>query len=125
MDDELKHFKNKYRAHVQDGHRRYAVPKQMNMDLMSPNFEPFDLNFEYENSVQIDMSKRDFATLIGMEAYFESHLRDRAWENFSGYAKSIVDNYEREMRIRNNNPAAKKAYEKYLNILHMVDSYYD
>ena len=125
MDDELKHFKNKYRAHVQDGHRRYAVPKRMSMDPLSPNFEPFDLNFEYENSVQIDMSKRDFATLIGMEAYFESHLRDRDWENFSGYAKSIVDNYEREMRIRNNNPAAKKAYEKYLNILHMVDSYYD
>jgi hypothetical protein len=125
MDDELKHFKNKYRAHVQDGHRRYAVPKRMNMDPLSPNFEPFDLNFEYESSVQIDMSKRDFATLIGMEKYWEEQLSWRDINQYSGHAKAIVDEHEREMRIRNNNPAAKKAYEKYLNILHMVDSYYD
>jgi hypothetical protein len=71
------------------------------------------------------MSKRDFETLIGMEAYFESQLRDRDWENFSGYAKSIVDKYEREVRIRNNNPAAKIAYAKYQTVLRMVDSYYD
>lgn len=125
MDDELKHFKNKYRAHVQDGHRRYAVPKQMNMDLLSPMHEPFDLNFEYESSVQIDMSKRDFETLIGMEKYWEEQLSWRDSHQYAGYAKSIVDRHEKEVRIRNNNPAAKKAYEKYLNILHMVDSYYD
>jgi len=125
MSDELENFKQKYRAHVQPGHRRYAVPKRMSMDPLSPDKEPFDLDFEYEPSVQIDMSKRDFEHLIGMEAYFESQLRDRDWENFSGYAKSIVDKYEREVRIRNNNPAAKIAYAKYLTILRMVDSYYD
>lgn len=123
--DELEHFKSKYRAHVQEGHRRYAVPKRISMDPLSPRHEPFDLNFEYENSVQIDMSNRDFAQLLGMETYFESMLKDRDWENFSGYAKSIVKKHEREMRIRNNNPAAKIAYQKYLNVLHMVDSYYD
>ena len=32
MRDELENFKKKYRAHVQEGHRRYAVPKRMNMD---------------------------------------------------------------------------------------------
>lgn len=125
MGDNVEHFKNKYRAHIQPGHRRYAVPKRLSMDPLSPSHEPFDLNFEYEPSVQIDMPKRDFEQLIGMEAYFESQLRDRDWENFSGYAKAIVDNHEREMRIRNNNPAAKKAYEKYQTLLRMVDSYYD
>ncbi len=125
MSDELEHFKQKYRAHVQPGHRRYAVPKRLSMDPLSPNFEPFDLNFEYESSVQIDMPKRDFETLIGMEAYFESQLKDRDWENFSGYANSIVKSHERELRIRNNNPAAKLAYEKYQTVLRMVDSYYD
>lgn len=123
--DEVENFKNKYRAHIQDGHRRYAVPKRISMDSLSPMHEPFDLNFEYEPSVQIDMSRRDFEQLIDMEAYFESQLRDRDWGNFSGYAKSIVDGNEREMRIRNNNPAAKKAYEKYRLILAMTDSYYD
>lgn len=126
MDDELENFKQKYRAHVQPGHRRYAVPKRISMDPLSPDKDmPWDLDFEYESSVQIDMSKRDFETLIGMEAYFESQLKDRDWENFSGYAKSLVKSYEREMRIRNNNPAAKLAYEKYQTVLRMVDSYYD
>ncbi len=121
MTDEVENFKQKYRAHIQPGHRRYAVPKRMSMDPL----EPFDLEFEYEPSVQIDMPKRDFEHLIGMEAYFEKQLRDLDWENFSGYAKSIVNQHEREVRIRNNNPAAKLAYKKYLTILAMVDSHYD
>ena len=126
MSEELENFKIKYHARVQEGTRRYAVPKRMSIDLLSPDKDmQLDLNFEYESSVQIDMSKRDFETLIGMEAYFESQLRDRDWENFSGYAKSIVGKYEREVRIRNNNPAAKLAYEKYQTVLRMVDSYYD
>jgi hypothetical protein len=126
MSDELENFKSKYHAHVQEGTRRYAVPKRMSIDPLSTDKDmSWDLDFEYESSVQIDMSKRDFETLIGMEAYFESQLRDRDWENFSGYAKSIVDKYEREVRIRNNNPAAKIAYAKYQTVLRMVDSYYD
>ena len=125
MSDELENFKSKYHAQVQEGTRRYAVPKRMSMDSLTPNYEPFDLDFEYESSVQIDMPKRDFEHLIGMEAYFESQLRDRDWDNFSGYAKSIVDNHEKELRIRNNNPAANLAYKKYLTILAMVDSHYD
>ena len=124
-DNELENFKQKYRAHVQPGHRRYAVPKRMSMDSLTPNYEPFDCDFEYEPSVQIDMPERDFKTLIGMEAYFESQLKDRDWENFSGYAKSIVSHYERELRIRNTNPAAKIAYEKYQVLLAMIDSHYD
>lgn len=119
--DELENFKQKYRAHVQPGHRRYAVPKRMSMDPL----EPFDLDFEYESSVQIDMPKRDFETLIGMEKYWEEQLKWRDNHHYAGYAKSIVDGHEREMRIRNNNPAAKLAYEKYLTILAMVDSHYD
>jgi hypothetical protein len=126
MSEELENFKVKYHARVQEGTRRYAVPKRMSIDPLSPDKDmPWDLDVEYESSVQIDMSKRDFETLIGMEAYFESQLRDRDWENFSGHAKSIVDKYEREVRIRNNNPAAKLAYEKYQTVLRMVDSYYD
>jgi hypothetical protein len=126
MSDELENFKIKYHARVQEGTRRYAVPKRMSMDPLSPDKDmPWDLDFEYESSVQIDMSKRDFNTLIGMEAYFESQLKDRDWENFSGYANSLVKAYEREVRIRNNNPAAKLAYEKYQTVLRMVDSYYE
>lgn len=123
-DEEVENFKQKYRAHIQPGHRRYAVPKRISMDPLTPDSEPFSLDFEYEPSVQIDMPKREFEQLIGMEAYFDKQLRDRDWENFSGYAKSIVKQYEREVRIRNSNPAAKRAYENYQTIMRMADSYY-
>jgi len=125
MRDELENFKKKYRAHVQEGHRRYAVPKRMNMGSLLSKYEPFDLDFEYERSVQIDMSQRDFEQLIGMEKYWVEQL---SWQNinqYSGHPKSIVEKHERELRIRNKNPAAKIAYEKYQNLLIMVDSYYD
>lgn len=122
--DELEHFKKKYRAHVQPGHRKYAVPKRVSMDPLSPNHAPFDLNFEYEHSVQIDMSQRDFGTLIGMEKYFDKQLEYRDFTHTHGYAKHIVDEYERELRIRTENPSVKIAYEKYLYLLNMVDSHY-
>ena len=125
MTDELENFKKKYRAHIQPGTRRYAVPKRMSMDSLTPNYETFDLDFEYESSVQIDLSKRDFETLIGMEKYWEEQLAWRDVHHYAGYAKSIVDRHEREMRIRNDNPAVKLAYEKYLTVMRMVDSYYD
>ena len=124
MSKELENFKQKYRAHIQKGQRRYAVPKRLSIDSVG-SLEQIDLDFEYEYGVQIDMSNRDFETLVEMEAYFDQQLRDRDWENFSGYAKSIVDHYEREARIRNGNPAAKLAYEKYQNIMRLVDTKYN
>ena len=125
MDDELKNFKNKYRAHIQEGNRRYAVPKHMSMGPLSPSHEPFNLNFETERSVQIDMSKRDFEQLIGMEKYWQEQLYWRDFAEYGGFAKNIVEDYEHELRIRNANPAAQKAYEKYQMILAMTKSHYD
>ena len=119
--NELENFKNKYRATVSEGRKCYTIPKR----FKEWNDMNFNEPFEVENGVQIDMSQRDFATLIGMEKYWEEKLSWRDINQYSGHAKSIVDEHEREMRIRTNNPAAKKAYEKYRLILAMADSYYD
>ena len=124
MTDELEHFKKKYRAHIQPGTRRYAVPKRVSMDPLSPSHEPFDLNFEYEPRVQIDMSHRDFEHLVRMEKKFYDTM-ERSGPYVGGHAKYIVEQWDREERIRGENPAVAKAYEKYLNLLSMVDSYYD
>lgn len=121
--DEVEHFKKKYRAHVQPGHRKYAVPKRISMDSLSPDYEPFDLNFEYEHSVQIDMSQRDFEHLVHMEKKFYEAM-EHSGIYVGEHAKYIVEEYERELRIRTENPSVKIAYEKYLNLLNMVDSYY-
>lgn len=123
MSKETEKFIQKYRAHIQEGRRRYSVPKRLSIEPIDLS-EPFDLDFEYEYGVQIDMSKRDFETLVEMEAYFDQQLRDRDWENFSEYARSIVEHYEREARIRNGNPAAKLAYEKYQTLMRLVDTGY-
>lgn len=122
--DEVEHFKNKYHAHIQTGHRRYAKPKRISMDPLSPSHEPFDLVFETEYGVQIDMSQRDFEHLVHMEKHFYDTM-ERSGPYIGGHAKYIVEQWEREERIRNDNPAVAKAYEKYLNLLSMVDSYYD
>ena len=122
--DELEHFKSKYRAHVQQGYRRYTVPKRISMDPLSPSHEPFDLSFEYENSVQIDMSRRDFEHLVHMEKHFYDTM-NRSGPYIGDHAKMIVDEYEREERIRNENPSVRAAYAKYQNLLRLVDSYYD
>jgi hypothetical protein len=123
MRDELEHFKKKYRAYVQEGNRRYAVPKRVSMDPLSPSHEPFDLDFEYEPSVQIDISKRDFERLVEMHRWIEDKIQGAY--AVGSEAMYIYQQYERELRIRNENPGVKKAYEKYQTLLKMVDSYYD
>ena len=119
--DELEHFKNKYRAHIQSGHRRYTKPKKISLydkDIT------WNLEFETEYGVQIDMSQRDFEHLVHMEKKFYDTM-ERSGPYVGGHAKYIVEQWEREERIRSDNPAVAKAYEKYLNLLSMVDSYYD
>jgi hypothetical protein len=118
--DELENFKSKYRAHIQEGNRRYVIPKRVSVDYLNHISE---LAVEYEFDVQINMSKADFEHLIGMESYFESKLRYFDWNEHNGIAKSIIEQHERELRIRNENPAAKLAYEKYRNIMNIVDGH--
>ena len=120
MTGEVEHFKNKYRATIQQGHRRYNKPKKISFDQGAD----WDLHFETEYGVQIDMSQRDFEHLVQMEKKFYDTM-ERSGPYIGGHAKYIVEQWEREERIRNNNPAVAKAYEKYLDLLTMVDSYYD
>ncbi len=122
MSEELEHFKNKYRATVQPGNRRYTVPKKFSISQT----QDWDMNFDVEYGVQIDMSQRDFERLVHMEKHFYDTM-ERGGPYIGGHAKYIVEQREREERIRASNPAARIAYEKYLNIMRMVDggNYYD
>ena len=120
MSDELEHFKNKYRATVSEGRRRYTIPKPFKV------WDDLDLNetFEVETGVQIDMSQRDFEHLVHMEKHFYDTMR-RSGEYVGDHAKMIVKEHEREQRIRASNPSVRAAYAKYQNLLRLVDSYYD
>lgn len=120
MSDELEHFKNKYRATVSEGRRRYTIPKPFKVW----NDANFDEPFEVENGVQIDMSQRDFDQLVHMEKYFYDTM-NRSGPYIGEYSKDIVSQYEREQRIRTENPSVRAAYEKYQTLLKLVDSFYD
>jgi hypothetical protein len=120
MNDELEHFKNKYRATVSEGRCRYSVPKKFSISQT----QDWDMNFEVENGVQIDMSQRDFEHLIHMEKHFYETMK-RSGEYVGDHAKMIVKEHEREQRIRASNPSVRAAYAKYQNLLRLVDSYYD
>lgn len=120
MDDELKHFKKKYRATVSEGRKRYTIPKPFKV------WNDLDCNesFEVENGVQIDMSQRDFEQLVHMEKHFYDTM-NRSGEYIGDHARYIVAEHERENRIRASNPSVRAAYEKYQNLLKLVDSFYD
>jgi hypothetical protein len=122
MSEELEQFKSKYRATVSEGRMRYTIPKKFSISQT----QDWDMNFDVEYGVQIDMSQRDFEHLVHMEKHFYDTMR-RSDEYMGAHGRYIVKQYEREQRIRASNPAARIAYEKYLNIMRMVDggNYYD
>jgi hypothetical protein len=122
MSEELEHFKKKYRATVSEGRCRYTMPKKFSISQT----QDWDMNFDVEYGVQIDMSQRDFERLVHMEKHFYETIK-RSDEYMGAHGRYIVEQREREERIRASNPAARIAYEKYLNIMRMVDggNYYD
>lgn len=115
MTDDVEYFKNKYRATVSEGRRCYTIPKPFKVwDDINFN-EPF----EVENGVQIDMSQRDFNQLVYMEKHFYDTM-NHSGPYIGGHARYIVDEHEREQRIRNSYPSVSAAYEQYQVLLKMV-----
>lgn len=117
MSDELEHFKNKYRATVSQGLMRYEIPTRGSMYPYDLSDTTFETTIKKAYGVQIDMSQRDFDHLVHMQKNFYDIINRRG-------PCEIVEEYEREQRIRRNNPSVRIAYEKYLNLLSMVDSHY-
>lgn len=117
---ELEHFKNKYRANIQTSRCKYTKPKKISVDQI----QDWDMTFEIEYGVQIDMSQRDFDHLVHMEKHFYDTM-NRSSAYMGDHARYIVEENERESRIRASNPSVRAAYEKYQNLLKLVDSFYD
>lgn len=122
----MKKFEHRYRAYIQQSHRRFAKLQTPTWTARVPPDSMFEDSVTYEDGVQIDMSKDDFDRLqADLLAYQE--LENKPYGG--GYTgRHLSHNYEqeiREERIRKENPSVKLAYEKYLNLLRLVDSYYD
>lgn len=115
---------DRYRAHIQPGQRKFIkqyAPEYFDIAHMSgykAYAEPYTQTI---NSIQIDMLPEDFDRL---KADLEAIQHVNRYDEFRETSVVLEQKY-REQRIRKNNPAAQKAYERYQTLLTMVDSYYE
>lgn len=123
MDKEVKEFCHKYDAFVQPSSRMMRRHKREMYDKWRDNSDIFQtIPYEDIKCVEVHMPEDRFRALIEHDEWlYKSQM--------SGYIKGneaidIVEQHRREVRIRHENPAAKIAYDKYQNILRLVDSHY-
>lgn len=117
-------FKKRYQAVVKESPYRVTKIKHFDYNYNWVNYLGLDdkLELEYEQMVAVHLPQNRFCELIDLEERFYKRLNEN--NILGGTAAAIVRQHEQECRIRSDNPAVKAAYEKYLNLLHLVESAY-
>ena len=113
MDDNTKSFCKRYRARVEQS--PYRVNEIKNTDITFSDREAVAdpaLDIEYEQMVAIHMPQAQFHALVEHDTWIRKH--------FGKSIDLIIDQHEHESRVRNENPAVKDAYEKYLTMLSLA-----
>lgn len=126
---ELKDFCQQYDALVGPSSRMHRRVKRMDYKMWSESDPNIFQSIPYEDikCVEIHMPEDRFRALLEHDEWVsKAGLQDNNFfnNNVSRVAQMVVE-HERECRIRQENPAVKKAYEKYLMLLHTVSSHYD
>ena len=118
MDDKAKDFCRRYQARIETS--QYRVNKIKNTNITFSDREAVAdpaLDIEYEQMVAIHLPQARARALVEHDEWI--------YKDFGEYAGHIIKQHEIECRARNENPAVKAAYEKYLNLLNLVGSAYD
>lgn len=127
--NEFKNFCHQYDAYVGPSSRMHRRVRRMNYDIWSRS-DPGIFNavpVEEIKCVEIHMPEDRFRALVEHDEWIRNAgLQDNSYfnNNVSRVSNLIVE-HEREARIRHENPAVQKAWEKYQMLLRMVDSHYD
>ena len=118
-------FEKRYQAVVKQSPYRVSKIKHYDYNYNWVDHLSLDdkLEFEYEQMVAVHLPQNRFRELVDLEERFYKRLNEN--QILGGTASAIVRQAERELRIRNDNPAVKAAYEKYLDLLRLVESAYD
>jgi hypothetical protein len=128
MKDEVKEFCHKYDAYVQPSHHMHRRAKMMGYAdwTKAPNIFQ-EMPYESLKCVEIHMPEDRFRALLEHDDWIEhAGLHDNNFFNNNvGRVSHMIVEHERECRIRQENPAVRAAYEKYLTLLRLVDSHYD
>jgi hypothetical protein len=126
---EVDKFCRKYDAVAGPSHRRYRRPRPVDYKIWSESDpEMFFTNMAYDDvaMVEIHLPEDRFRALIEHDDWI-SHagLSDnRYFQNNVSRVSNLIVEHERECRIRNENPAVQKAWEKYQLLLNTVKDYY-
>lgn len=123
-DDKVRRFCSKYDARCGPSgqiHRR-AKPLPYSIDSISdPQLFSSYIYYTEIPSIRIEMPEDRFRALIEHADWVENAgLKDnRLFQNHVMRVSEIVTEHEIECKIRNENPAVRKAYEKYIMLLEM------
>mgnify|MGYP000223265313 FL=1 len=122
--DNTEAFKKRYQAVVKESPLRVAKIKEYDYNYNWVDHLSLDdkLEFEYEQMVAVHLPQNRLRELVELEERFHKRLNESC--SLGGTASAIVRQAEQEHHIRNNNPAVKAAYEKYLHLLSLVESDY-
>ncbi len=121
---EVDKFCQKYDAYVRESSRMHRRLKPVSYAVCSDSdpeiFETMPIT--EVKCVEVHMPEDRFRALLEHDKW----LYDARTSNYIKVkaAVYIVEQHDRETRIRHENPAAKIAYDKYQNILRLVDSHY-
>ena len=117
MDDKAKDFCKRYRAKIETSQYRISKIRKDGV-----RFSPEDviadpaLDIEYEQMAAIHLPQDQACALIEHDEYIIGILGKDLGD--------LVKQHNRECRSRNENPAVKAAYEKYLTLLNLTESHY-
>src|SRR6056297_2530405 len=122
--DNTEAFKKRYQAVVKQSPYRISKIKDHDYNYNWVDHLSLDdkLEFEYEQMIAVHLPQNRFRELVETEERFYKRLNEN--QILGGTASAIVRQAERELHIRNDNPAVKAAYEKYLHLLGLVESAY-
>lgn len=107
-----------FNAHISRGKRRFHTshPPDYWNTISDRHFDDFmSVNkISVEESFDISLREEDFERLLDLIGYFQAHNPN------NGYYQELESKLAFERRLRKNNPALQKAYEKYKMLVDIV-----
>ena len=115
-DLDVRHFLNKFEAYGAISNRMHYRYRRVNyndwMSVGSPM--PISTDVEQEPMIEITLPQHKFKELLAQEDYLER------LEQSNDYNQKVVNMLRADERVRDENPAVKNAWKKYLMLLELA-----
>lgn len=119
-DREIERFCLNWEVRLRDSHYKVRRPKRYDFSKMSSNFGIPNAWVEFEeiDCYEVTIPKNNFHAL----AEIDKNNKDLVFKSMNDqeYIQRLKRDENLEIKIRNNNPAVKKAWENYCTLLNLV-----